>query len=187
MKKKSKGEEFWVGERENKRRRRWVCTKREGKKKPTGEPKGSLGLYRGVARRWGGAMLNMAPDKAADETISFQCYPPHLPYYIPTGPVYSSRLKSQPDFSFLSAPFLPSNLNASFSFSPTSHWVQDLISLFLTSNLSCFLSLYYIIFLRAISSLESIPPFCLSRPLFRCSNLAIHWSFIMNDVDRLEA
>lgn len=30
----------------------------------------------GMVRRWGVAMLNTAPDKAADETTSFQCYPP---------------------------------------------------------------------------------------------------------------
>lgn len=36
-------------------------------------------------RRWGGAMLNMAPDKAADETISFQCYP------LPAALLYTGR------------------------------------------------------------------------------------------------
>ena len=59
---KQRGWEVW--EREEKIVRRNVYKK-----------KGTVGIWLGVARRWGGAMLNMAPDKASDETISFQRYP----------------------------------------------------------------------------------------------------------------
>lgn len=60
---------FWT-------RRKWENDEDERKERACVKTRRNRGLLQVAApRRWGGAMLNMAPDKAADETISFRCYP----------------------------------------------------------------------------------------------------------------